>query len=137
MIATVNSTDVPFSPIPTVWIERGAIDSNVSTRCRRGTPSEQSTSTMSSPRAHGVEPEIMRSTTSSSSRLVLPCRCEPSRVSGEKLDALCADGSLGGRAHRLAREIAVSRRSEIESTFPKLLRYMTALQPGAHRSRPC
>jgi FAD/FMN-containing dehydrogenase/Fe-S oxidoreductase len=47
------------------------------------------------------------------------------RVAGAELDALCAEPTLSGRAHKLAREIAVARRSEIETTFPKLLRYMT------------
>jgi FAD/FMN-containing dehydrogenase/Fe-S oxidoreductase len=48
-----------------------------------------------------------------------------SRVSGAALDALCAEPSVSGQAHRLAREIAVKRREEIEAVFPKLLRYMT------------
>ncbi len=47
------------------------------------------------------------------------------RVEGAALEALCAQQGLVGQAHRLAREIAVTRREEIASTFPKLRRYMT------------
>jgi FAD/FMN-containing dehydrogenase/Fe-S oxidoreductase len=47
------------------------------------------------------------------------------RVSGAELEALCAQDDLVGQAHRLAREIAVTQRDTIASTFPKLLRYMT------------
>jgi FAD/FMN-containing dehydrogenase/Fe-S oxidoreductase len=47
------------------------------------------------------------------------------RVNGADLDALCAEPSLVGQAHKLAREIATTRREEIEATFPKLRRYMT------------
>ena len=47
------------------------------------------------------------------------------RRSGAELEALCAQDDLVGRAHRLAREIASTRREEIASTFPKLLRFMT------------
>ncbi len=47
------------------------------------------------------------------------------RVAGAALDALCEQPGLVGQAHKLAREIAVSRRAEIASTFPKLRRYMT------------
>jgi FAD/FMN-containing dehydrogenase/Fe-S oxidoreductase len=57
------------------------------------------------------------------------------RVSGGELDALCAEDSASGRAHRLAREIALSRRAEIASTFPKLLRYMTGYNL-AHMAAP-
>jgi FAD/FMN-containing dehydrogenase/Fe-S oxidoreductase len=57
------------------------------------------------------------------------------RVSGAELDAVCAEDSLVGRAHALAREIAVSRRAEIASTFPKLLRYMTGYNL-AHMATP-
>jgi FAD/FMN-containing dehydrogenase/Fe-S oxidoreductase len=44
---------------------------------------------------------------------------------GAELEAVCAQDDLIGRAHRLAREIATTRRDEIANTFPKLLRYMT------------
>jgi FAD/FMN-containing dehydrogenase/Fe-S oxidoreductase len=47
------------------------------------------------------------------------------RVSGAELAALCAEPSLIGRAHKLAREIRVQRAATIQSTFPKLLRHMT------------
>jgi FAD/FMN-containing dehydrogenase/Fe-S oxidoreductase len=47
------------------------------------------------------------------------------RVSGEELDALCAEPSLIGRAHKLAREIRVHQADTITRTFPKLLRHMT------------
>jgi FAD/FMN-containing dehydrogenase/Fe-S oxidoreductase len=47
------------------------------------------------------------------------------RVSGDELDALCAEPSLVGRAHKLAREIRVAQRDTITRTFPKLLRHMT------------
>jgi len=47
------------------------------------------------------------------------------RVSGNELDALCAEPSLIGRAHRLAREIRVHQAETITRTFPKLLRHMT------------
>ena len=47
------------------------------------------------------------------------------RVEGPELDALCALPTLVGRTHKLAREIATTRREEIASTFPKLRRYMT------------
>jgi FAD/FMN-containing dehydrogenase/Fe-S oxidoreductase len=47
------------------------------------------------------------------------------RVDGAELDALCAQPGIVGEAHKLAREIAVSRRDDIARTFPKLLRYMT------------
>jgi FAD/FMN-containing dehydrogenase/Fe-S oxidoreductase len=56
-------------------------------------------------------------------------------VAGAELDALCAEQSLVGRAHRLTREVAVGRRSEIASTFPKLLRYMTGYNL-AHMAAP-
>ncbi|HKP61134.1 MAG TPA: FAD-binding and (Fe-S)-binding domain-containing protein [Polyangiales bacterium] len=45
--------------------------------------------------------------------------------SGDELEALCAQDDLVGRAHKLAREIAVAQKDEIARTFPKLLRYMT------------
>jgi FAD/FMN-containing dehydrogenase/Fe-S oxidoreductase len=57
------------------------------------------------------------------------------RVAGAELDALCAEQSLTGRAHRLAREVAVSRRDQIATTFPKLLRYMTGYNL-AHMAAP-
>jgi Fe-S oxidoreductase/FAD/FMN-containing dehydrogenase len=57
------------------------------------------------------------------------------RVAGAELDALCAEQSLAGRAHRLAREVAVGRRDEIATTFPKLLRYMTGYNL-AHMAAP-
>jgi FAD/FMN-containing dehydrogenase/Fe-S oxidoreductase len=57
------------------------------------------------------------------------------RVAGAELDTLCAEQSLAGRAHRLAREVAVSRRDEIATTFPKLLRYMTGYNL-AHMAAP-
>jgi FAD/FMN-containing dehydrogenase/Fe-S oxidoreductase len=57
------------------------------------------------------------------------------RVSGPELDAVCAEDSLVGRAHKLARDIAVNRREEIASTFPKLLRYMTGYNL-AHMATP-
>jgi FAD/FMN-containing dehydrogenase/Fe-S oxidoreductase len=47
------------------------------------------------------------------------------RAAGADLDALCADPGLVGRAHALAREIATTQRDAIESTFPKLRRFMT------------
>jgi FAD/FMN-containing dehydrogenase/Fe-S oxidoreductase len=47
------------------------------------------------------------------------------RVGGAELDALCADPGLFAQAHKLAREIAIARRDDIASTFPKLRRYMT------------
>ena len=46
-------------------------------------------------------------------------------LAGAELDAMCARDDLLGRAHRLVREIARSRRELIASTFPKLLRFMT------------
>jgi FAD/FMN-containing dehydrogenase/Fe-S oxidoreductase len=46
-------------------------------------------------------------------------------VRGAALDVLCAEPGLVGQAHKLAREIAVGRREEIASTFPKLRRFMT------------
>ncbi len=46
-------------------------------------------------------------------------------ASGAELEALCARPDLVGQAHKLAREIATTRREEIASTFPKLRRYMT------------
>jgi FAD/FMN-containing dehydrogenase/Fe-S oxidoreductase len=48
-----------------------------------------------------------------------------SRVAGGELEALCAQPGLIGEAHKLARDIATSRRDDIARTFPKLLRYMT------------
>ena len=48
-----------------------------------------------------------------------------SRVAGAELDACCAEPGLVGQAHKLAREIATSRREDIERTFPKLRRFMT------------
>jgi FAD/FMN-containing dehydrogenase/Fe-S oxidoreductase len=57
------------------------------------------------------------------------------RAAGAELEALCAEPSLSGRAHRLAREIARARRAEIEATFPKLLRYMTGYNL-AHMAAP-
>lgn len=47
------------------------------------------------------------------------------RVEGAELDSLCAQPSIVGQAHSLAREIATTRREEIASTFPKLRRFMT------------
>ena len=47
------------------------------------------------------------------------------RVSGAELDQLCARTDLVGEAYRLVREIAQSKAEDIQSTFPKLLRYMT------------
>jgi FAD/FMN-containing dehydrogenase/Fe-S oxidoreductase len=47
------------------------------------------------------------------------------RVSGSELETLCQDGGVIGEAYRIVREIARDKASEIASTFPKLLRYMT------------
>lgn len=57
------------------------------------------------------------------------------RASGAQLDALCAREDLVGQAHRLAREIAVARRDDIASTFPKLRRHMTGYNL-AHMAAP-
>ncbi|HET8934625.1 MAG TPA: FAD-binding and (Fe-S)-binding domain-containing protein, partial [Polyangiales bacterium] len=57
------------------------------------------------------------------------------RVSGDELDALCAERTLIGRAHKLAREIRVAQRETIQNTFPKLLRYMTGYNL-AHMASP-
>lgn len=57
------------------------------------------------------------------------------RVSGAPLDALCAEPSLVGRAHKLAREIRVAQRDTITRTFPKLLRHMTGYNL-AHMASP-
>jgi len=46
-------------------------------------------------------------------------------VGGDELDALCQQPDLVGMAHKLAREIATTRREEIAGTFPRLQRYMT------------
>ncbi len=54
---------------------------------------------------------------------------------GEPLEAACAGDGLVARAHRLAREIATTRRDEIASTFPKLRRYMTGYDL-AHMASP-
>jgi FAD/FMN-containing dehydrogenase/Fe-S oxidoreductase len=45
--------------------------------------------------------------------------------SGAELDAACAEPGLVGEAHKLAREIATTRRDVIAATFPRLRRYMT------------
>ncbi|HTB78750.1 MAG TPA: FAD-binding and (Fe-S)-binding domain-containing protein [Polyangiaceae bacterium] len=47
------------------------------------------------------------------------------RVAGAALDALCEQPGLVGQAHKVAREIATTRREDIARTFPKLRRYMT------------
>jgi (R)-2-hydroxyglutarate dehydrogenase len=47
------------------------------------------------------------------------------RVSGARLDQLCAQNDVVGEAYRLVREIAQNKADDIERTFPKLLRYMT------------
>jgi FAD/FMN-containing dehydrogenase/Fe-S oxidoreductase len=47
------------------------------------------------------------------------------RIAGPELDAICAQETLVGRAHALARSIATTQRDAIESTFPKLRRFMT------------
>jgi len=47
------------------------------------------------------------------------------KVSGAELDQLCAQTDVVGEAYRLVREIAQSKADDIQSTFPKLLRYMT------------
>jgi len=47
------------------------------------------------------------------------------RVAGAGLDDACARPDLIGQAHKLAVEIATSRRDDIARTFPKLRRYMT------------
>jgi FAD/FMN-containing dehydrogenase/Fe-S oxidoreductase len=57
------------------------------------------------------------------------------RVAGDELDALCQRDDLIGRAHALAREIAVQQRDAIASTFPKLLRFMTGYNL-AHMAAP-
>jgi FAD/FMN-containing dehydrogenase/Fe-S oxidoreductase len=46
-------------------------------------------------------------------------------VRGAELAALCQESGVVGEAYRLVREIARDKASEIEATFPKLLRYMT------------
>lgn len=47
------------------------------------------------------------------------------KQSGAALAAACGQDDLIGQAHRLVREIASTRREEIASRFPKLLRSMT------------
>jgi FAD/FMN-containing dehydrogenase/Fe-S oxidoreductase len=47
------------------------------------------------------------------------------RVAGQELEALCARPDVVGEAYRLVREIARDKATDIATTFPKLLRYMT------------
>jgi FAD/FMN-containing dehydrogenase/Fe-S oxidoreductase len=58
-----------------------------------------------------------------------------SKQTGTALAATCGRDDLIGEAHRLAREIATTRRDEIANTFPKLLRYMTGYDL-AHMAEP-
>src|SRR6185312_10195501 len=58
-----------------------------------------------------------------------------SRVAGAALDALCQTPGIVGEAHKLAREIATSKRDVIASTFPKLRRHMTGYNL-AHMAAP-
>jgi FAD/FMN-containing dehydrogenase/Fe-S oxidoreductase len=57
------------------------------------------------------------------------------RVAGAALDALCEQPGLVGAAHKLAREIATTKRDAIASTFPKLRRHMTGYNL-AHMAAP-
>jgi FAD/FMN-containing dehydrogenase/Fe-S oxidoreductase len=57
------------------------------------------------------------------------------KLEGAALDAACAGPGLVGQAHKLAREIATSRRDAIASTFPKLRRHMTGYNL-AHMAAP-
>jgi FAD/FMN-containing dehydrogenase/Fe-S oxidoreductase len=58
-----------------------------------------------------------------------------SRVTGAALDAACSAPGIVGEAHRLARQIATSKRDVIASTFPKLRRHMTGYNL-AHMAAP-
>jgi len=57
------------------------------------------------------------------------------RLSGTELAEICARTDVLGEAYRLVREIARDKAVEIQSTFPKLLRYMTGYNL-AHMATP-